>query len=64
MIRYSFHRIQPTHPQKNHPTPLNPSHSFLHKDLVEIPKPNPVRRQALMAAVDGLDVDLVEGQIT
>jgi hypothetical protein len=28
------------------------------------PKPNPVRRQALMAAVDGLDVDLVEGQIT
>jgi len=27
-------------------------------------KPNPVRRQALMAAVDGLDVDLVEGQIT
>ena len=54
-----FVEINQPSSQKNHP-----SHAFLHKNLVDTPKPNPVRSEALMAAVDGLDVDLVEGQIT
>ena len=31
------------------------------RTMAERIKPSPVRSQALMAAVDGLDVDLVEG---
>ena len=39
--------ISPTSLLSNHRTRVNPSHAFLHMDLVETTKPNPVRSQAL-----------------
>jgi hypothetical protein len=39
-MKQPFVEINQLAPHKNHPTTGNPQHSFLHKDLLETPKPH------------------------